>query len=168
MGACTGLDSLRRVGSETTDVRRAGVEDAVAVAQLLHDFNTEFSEPTPPVEALSRRVRELLAAEEIAVLLAGEPAFGLTVVRYRPSLWGSALDSYLEELYVAPGQRGHGSGRALLERTIEMVREAGAEHIELCTGETDTAARGLYESCGFTNREGSPDGPMMLYYERDL
>jgi hypothetical protein len=40
--------------------------------------------------------------------------------------------------------------------------------MDLGTGETDTAARALYESCGFTNREGGPDNPIMLYYERDL
>jgi hypothetical protein len=38
----------------------------------------------------------------------------------------------------------------------------------LGTSEDDVAARALYESAGFTNREGSPDGPTMLYYERDL
>jgi hypothetical protein len=48
------------------------------------------------------------------------------------------------------------------------VREAGADHIDLNPGETDADARSLYETLGFTNREGSPDGPRMLYYERDL
>jgi len=28
--------------------------------------------------------------------------------------------------------------------------------------------RRLYESMGFTNREGSPDGPSMLFYEREI
>jgi ribosomal protein S18 acetylase RimI-like enzyme len=51
---------------------------------------------------------------------------------------------------------------------MDAAREAGATHIDLGTGETDTAARALYESCGFSNREGAPDGPRMLYYERDL
>jgi ribosomal protein S18 acetylase RimI-like enzyme len=59
-------------------------------------------------------------------------------------------------------------GRALLERTIELAREAGADGIHLNTGETDTAARSLYESMGFTNREGSPDGPSMLFYELEF
>jgi hypothetical protein len=40
--------------------------------------------------------------------------------------------------------------------------------MEIGTSETDTAARGLYESAGFTNREGKPDGPVMLFYEREL
>ena len=51
---------------------------------------------------------------------------------------------------------------------MDAAREAGAPHVELTTGEDDTEARGLYESAGFTNREGPPDGPRMLYYERDL
>jgi hypothetical protein len=38
----------------------------------------------------------------------------------------------------------------------------------VCTGETDAEARGLYESCGFSNREHGPGGPAMLFYERDL
>ena len=40
--------------------------------------------------------------------------------------------------------------------------------MELGTSEDDLAARSLYESAGFTNREGSPDGPVMLFYEREL
>jgi hypothetical protein len=51
---------------------------------------------------------------------------------------------------------------------MDAAREAGASGIDLNTGTTDTVARALYESCGFTNREGSPDGPSMLFYERDL
>ena len=32
----------------------------------------------------------------------------------------------------------------------------------------DLAARRLYESLGFTNRTGGPDGPLMYVYEREL
>ena len=63
---------------------------------------------------------------------------------------------------------GAGIGRALLEATIEAAREVGATGIDLNTGATDTAARALYESAGFSNREGEPDGPAMLFYEREI
>lgn len=149
-------------------IRRAEVADAPEVARLLHDFNTEFSSPTPGVEALAARARELLATDDMTVLLGGERPDGLAVIRFRASIWSPALDAYLEELYVAPEQRGRGIGRALLEETIEAARAAGAARIELGTSETDTAAIALYESCGFTNREGAPDGPTMFFYERDL
>jgi ribosomal protein S18 acetylase RimI-like enzyme len=156
------------VAGEPTEIRRAGVEDAADVARLLHDFNTEYDDPTPPVEVLAERVRELLAGEGIVALLAGGEPLGIALFRVRPSLWSSAADVYLEELYVVPGHRGRGIGRALLEAAMEAAREAGADHFELTTGETDAAARALYESCGMTNREGSPGGPRMLYYELDL
>lgn len=150
------------------EVRRAGVEDAAAIARLLHDFNSEFDEPTPGVETLDGYVRRLLDEGEIAVLLAGEGPDGISLIRFRPSVWTGGPEAHLQELYVVPAQRGHGIGRALLEATMVAAREAGATGIDLNTGETDTAARALYESMGFTNREGSPDGPSMLFYERDL
>jgi ribosomal protein S18 acetylase RimI-like enzyme len=48
------------------------------------------------------------------------------------------------------------------------ARKRGAAHIDLGTSEHDVAARALYESARFTNREGGPDEPRTLYYERDL
>jgi ribosomal protein S18 acetylase RimI-like enzyme len=149
-------------------VRRAGVADAPEVARLLHDFNTEFGDPTPGPGALTDRLRELLEGEAITVLLVGERPDGFALLRFRPSLWNASLDAYLEELYVAPERRGEGMGRAVLEEAIDLARQAGARHIDLATSVDDSAARSLYESCGFTNNERPPDGPAMLFYERDL
>jgi len=149
-------------------VRRATPGDAATVARLLHDFNTEFGDPTPGVSVLTERLEELLGDGTFEVLLAGEGPEGLSQFRFLRSVWGNGLGVYLEELYVVPARRGEGIGRALLDATMEAARAGGADHIDLNTGETDTAARALYESAGFTNREGQPDGPRMLYYERDL
>jgi hypothetical protein len=48
------------------------------------------------------------------------------------------------------------------------ARDAGSTYMELSTSAADVEARALYESAGFTNREGGPDGPVMLFYEREL
>jgi ribosomal protein S18 acetylase RimI-like enzyme len=149
-------------------VRRAKVEDAAAIARLLRDFNLEYDEPTPPVEELTETIARLLGEGEITVLLVGDGPDGLSLFRFRPGIWSAGVETYLQELYVVPGLRGRGIGRALLEATIELARERGADGIDLNTGETDTAARTLYESMGFSNREGSPDGPSMLFYEREI
>lgn len=149
-------------------VRQATTADAPSIARLLHDFNTEFAEPTPGVEALTRHARRLLEEGEMAVLLTGEAPDGIALLRFRPSVWTGEPEAHLQELYVVPGLRGRGIGRALLEATIEFARAAGATNLDLNTGETDTAARSLYESMGFTNKEGGPEGPPMLYYEREI
>ena len=149
-------------------VRRATVADAELIGRLLHDFNSEFDEPTPGPRALAERFRELLAGDETMVLLGGDGPHGLAVLRFRPGLWTRALECYLAELYVVPERRGHGLGRALMEAAIELARQNGADHMDLGTSEDDVAARALYESLGFSNREGKPDGPINYFYEREL
>jgi ribosomal protein S18 acetylase RimI-like enzyme len=149
-------------------VREAQAGDAEAVARLLHDFNTEFGEPTPGVPCLTARVRHLLEAGEATVLLAGRPALGLAVLRFRPALWKDALDAYLEELYVVPARRGQGAGRALMEAAMDLARARGAADMHLGTEEDDVVARALYERLGFDNRGGRPGGPVSYFYEREL
>jgi ribosomal protein S18 acetylase RimI-like enzyme len=154
------------VARARVEVRRAAAEDAPTVARLLHDFNTEFEDETPGVEALTGFTRPLIESGEIIVLLANE-GDGISLWRLRPSPWTGRPEAYLQELYVVPAERGNGIGRALLEATMEAARGAGATGIDLNTGESDAAARALYESAGFTNLEGA-QGTRMLFYEREL
>ena len=149
-------------------LRLASPADAPAFGRLLHAFNVEFDEPTPAAALIAERAAPLIESGEVTVLLAGDGPDGFAQLRFRPSLYTGALDAYLEELYVLPERRSHGLGRALLEAAMEHAKQRGAAHIDLGTSEDDVAARALYESAGFTNREGAADGPRMLYYERDL
>ncbi|HVY96213.1 MAG TPA: GNAT family N-acetyltransferase [Solirubrobacterales bacterium] len=158
--------------AEDRRVHRATAAEAPAVARLLHDFNSEFGVPTPAPAELAPLLGERIASGEAIVHLANgggaagaaEP-LGLAVTRLRPSLFSQRPVAYLEELYVAPPRRGEGLGRALLEAVVALAREIDAERVELGTSTGDVAARGLYESAGFTNLE---DGDTMLFYELEL
>ena len=150
----------------TPEVRRATVDDVDVIARLLFDFNNEFETPTPEPPALAERLRELLPADT-RVLLIGAGPDGLALLRLRRSLWTINLECYLAELYVVPALRGQGLGRALMLAAMDLARAEGADYMDLGTSESDHAARALYESLGFTNREG-PGGPIMYYYEREL
>ena len=153
---------------EHVEVRCATVADAGAIARLLYDFNREFGDPTPPPEALADRVRLVVGSGESMVLLAGAGPDGLALLRFRPAIWSAGTECYLAELYVVPERRGRGIGRALMNESIAQARLRGADNMDLGTGESDVAARALYESLGFTNREGGSAGPAMLYYELAL
>ncbi|HEX3565747.1 MAG TPA: GNAT family N-acetyltransferase [Acidimicrobiales bacterium] len=150
------------------EIHPADLADAESIGQLLHDFNREFDEPTPTPSALADRVRLLLGAGDTTILIGGTGPDGLVVLRYRAAIWSEALECYLAELYVVPDHRGHGLGRALMESAIDQARDHGADYMDLGTSEDDVAARKLYESLGFTNREKPPDGPIMYVYEREL
>jgi ribosomal protein S18 acetylase RimI-like enzyme len=175
-------------GSSDHFVRLATPDDAPAVAQLLHDFAVEDSDPTPGAKWLADRLRRLIDEAHATVLVADADADaeaaaeaaadagagpesepdGVAVLRFRPSIWSDGLECYLAELYVAQGKRGRGIGRALLNAAIDHARVQGADHMELSTSEENAAACALYESLGFSNREGHPERPIQHFYDRDL
>jgi GNAT superfamily N-acetyltransferase len=148
-------------------VRLAGRDDADAIGRVLYAFNQEFDEPTPPPAVLAERMRQLLDGGDTIVLLAGDGPDGLAVLRLRAAIWSAGLECYLAELYVTPGQRGHGLGRALMETALRVARDRGADSMDIGVDEPDHVARRLYESLGFTNRTGADDA-VMYVYERDL
>jgi GNAT superfamily N-acetyltransferase len=158
------------MGSDT-NVRRGLPDDAEVLARLLRQFNDEYEEETPDQDLLVERIPDLIASGDGVFFLAGEDRenpVGFAYLQFNPSLYSRTRDAYLGELYVVPERRGDGFGRAMLEAVIEEARAQNAINISLGTSVTDTEARGLYESKGFTNLEGGSDGPSMLYYELDL
>ena len=92
--------------------------DALAAAQLLHDFDVEHDEPTPGPADLAARLAELVVGDHVVLLMAraqgtGE-AVGVAVVRVQPSVWSRAQEAYLAELYVVPSRRTEGDGGPLM------------------------------------------------------
>jgi len=143
--------------------------DSEEVAELLDRFQAELYEYTPGAKILTPRVREHIAGDLSVFLLAGPGHVGVAQLRFREYLLTGAPTCYLEELYVVPDRRGEGHGRMLMQTALRIARERGATTMELGTALDDTAARGLYETLGFTNleKEGRPE-TQMLYYEREL
>jgi len=150
------------------DVRLAGAPEAPELARMFNEFNAEFGEEVLPPDGLRERIRAGIARGDMAFLCVGERPDGFAQLAFQPSLYSDRPNAYLGELWVRPERRGHGLGRALLEAAMQEARARGCDHMDLTTSMDDDAARGLYESAGFSNREGDADGPLMVYYERDL
>ncbi len=52
-------------------------------------------------------------------------------------------------LWVAPGARGRGLARQLVEARADWARERGAVRLELAVAENNEAAKALYRDLGF-------------------
>jgi GNAT superfamily N-acetyltransferase len=150
------------------EVRPASAADAELLARMLHDFNTEFSDPSPGTEVLRRRVLAFIESGAMTYLLGGGGPDGFAQVSFRPSVWADQPVGYLEELYVVPARRGEGVGRAIMAAVLELARARGAAGMEVVTGEDDTAARSLYESVGFANEIEGEAKARALFYELDF
>ena len=143
-----GAEPGRSYGASSASPCRAA--DAAVVTRLLHDVNTEYSEPTPPPDVLAERI--LLAAGQ--TLGGADPCGSPCSASARPC--GPRPRCYLAELYVAPDRRGQVLGRALMEPPWTLARAGGLTTWTSAPARTTWLARGLYESLGFSNREASP------------
>lgn len=72
-------------------------------------------------------------------------AIGLVHWLTHPATWSAGPYCYLEDLFVTPGTRGTGAGRALIEHVAEWARECGSSKVYWLTHETNTTARALYD-----------------------
>lgn len=150
------------MGSGRWTARVAEVDDAGEIAQLLHDFNTEYDTPTPGPAKLAARLRELLAGDVTFALLAGTPAVGVALVTLRPNVWYAGRVALLDELYVVPDRRGHGIGTGLVELLIATARERDVDLIEINVDESDVDAQRFYERHGFSIID--PDSHERAFY----
>jgi GNAT superfamily N-acetyltransferase len=87
---------------------------------------------------------------------------GVAQVRFRWSIWTSAPDCWLEDLFVRESARGAGLGRALVDAAIDLARDRGCKRIELDVNEDNTAALALYRACGFTLEPKPPGRTLFL------
>jgi ribosomal protein S18 acetylase RimI-like enzyme len=132
-------------------IRLASRDDADDVTRLLLGFRDWWGRDEPPEDAWRRGVALLLDDELSDVLLGGEPASGVAVLRYRHSLWWDALDCNLEDLFVEESARRSGMGERLVVASIERAASRGCYRVELDVNEANTAAVALYEKLGFTS-----------------
>jgi len=76
----------------------------------------------------------------------------------------------MKRLYVRPAFRRDGIGRALAAAIVETAQELGYDVMRLDTVESMTAARRLYASLGFEERDSYYHNPLpdVVYMERAL
>jgi molybdopterin-guanine dinucleotide biosynthesis protein A len=76
----------------------------------------------------------------------------------------------LKRMYLRPSERGHGTGRRLLDTALLWAREDGIDTVRLDTTERMQAARHLYEKYGFVQVPGEAprQGQQRLLYELRL
>ncbi len=76
----------------------------------------------------------------------------------------------MKRLFVRPPARGHGLGRRLAEKVIDVARQAGYSLMRLDTLERLVEAMRLYETLGFRRTEAYYVNPIpgAVYWELDL
>lgn len=82
------------------------------------------------------------------VAVDGEEIIGFANFSFTHSTWSVNRDVYLEDLFVAPGSRKAGIGRALILHVADFARVSGATKVSWMTHRDNVTARRLYDSIG--------------------
>ncbi|WP_426995726.1 N-acetyltransferase family protein [Pseudarthrobacter sp. N5] len=133
-------------------IRPATVDDVPAILQMIHELAIYEKEPgavrnTPEMltDALFGENPRVFAhmAENAAGAVQG---FALWFLNY--STWEGAHGIYLEDLYVMPGSRGEGHGKALLHHLAAIAVERGYARVEWSVLDWNEPSINFYRKLG--------------------
>lgn len=131
----------------TIEIRPLLAADHAAWMLLWRGYQAFYETDIPEATSAVTWARLLDPAEPMAGALAwdGGQAIGLVHhIRHR-SCWTIGDYVYLQDLFVAEGGRGLGTGRALIAHVEEVARAAGCSRVHWLTHETNSDAMKLYD-----------------------
>lgn len=133
-------------------IRNARAADVPVIRDMIREL-AEYEKLPGEAHATEEQLREALFGERPAVFAhiaesqEGEPV-GFAVWFLSFSTWRGAHGIYLEDLYVRPGARGGGHGKALLAELARTCVERGYERLEWSVLDWNTPALDFYRSVG--------------------
>ncbi|AWZ09444.1 MULTISPECIES: GNAT family N-acetyltransferase [unclassified Streptomyces] len=133
-------------------IRSAVVGDVPVIQAMIREL-AEYERVPEEARATEEQLREALFGERpaafahIAQTPEGEPVgFSLWFLSF--STWRGVHGIYLEDLYVRPGVRGGGHGKALLAELARICVERGYERLEWSVLDWNLSAIDFYRSVG--------------------
>jgi GNAT superfamily N-acetyltransferase len=136
-------------------IRRATVADLASVLRLLAQLAPDWSQDhavapvTPPAtqawtRMLNQDGRAVLVAER-----AGHVVGTLDLVVIANLTDDAAPTGLIQAMVVDQPDRGSGIGRALIEATLDLAREAGCCRLELLSSKARVETHRFYQAVGF-------------------
>jgi ribosomal protein S18 acetylase RimI-like enzyme len=124
------------------------------VATLFDQYRQFYKQP-PNAAAARKYIAQRLTKGDAVIFLAEDAGKALGFVQLYPSLASISMKPIwiLYDLFVAPGVRTTGVGRALMERARQHGEETKACQIILETATDNLKAQRLYEKLGYKRDE---------------
>ncbi|MFE2169563.1 GNAT family N-acetyltransferase [Streptomyces sp. NPDC059447] len=133
-------------------IRTAVISDVPVIHAMIREL-AEYEKVPHEARATEEQLREALFGERPAVFAHvaedrdGE-VVGFAMWFLNFSTWRGVHGIYLEDLYVRPGVRGGGHGKALLRELARICVERGYERLEWSVLDWNSPAIDFYRSLG--------------------
>lgn len=136
-------------------LRDATDADVPALIAMMAALYAHDRSPFHPAEH-EATLRELLAHPaygRVWVIEDGGKTVGYLVLGLGFSLEFRGRDAFVDELYLLPGARGVGAGRAALEHAAAFCRAEGVKALHLEVERSNLAAQSFYRALGFADHD---------------
>ena len=130
----------------------ANPDDLPELCSLLALLFTQEADFQADCEAQMRGLTTILEQPELGQLLVTRRdgrVLGMVNLLYTISTALGGKVALLEDLVVAPQERGAGIGSQLLQQAIQWARAAGCLRVTLLTDQSNVAAQRFYQRHGF-------------------
>ncbi|MDX3329815.1 GNAT family N-acetyltransferase [Streptomyces sp. ME02-6979-3A] len=134
-------------------IRTATAEDVPAIHAMVREL-AEYEKALDEAKATEEQLREALFGERpaayahVAVSDDDGEVVGFALWFLNFSTWRGVHGMYLEDLYVRPGRRGGGYGKALLRELARICVERGYGRLEWSVLNWNAPSIAFYESLG--------------------
>ncbi|MFE9364873.1 GNAT family N-acetyltransferase [Streptomyces sp. NPDC006978] len=134
-------------------IRTATAEDVPAIHAMVREL-AEYEKALDEAKATEEQLREALFGERpaayahVAVSDDDGEVVGFALWFLNFSTWRGVHGVYLEDLYVRPGRRGGGYGKALLRDLARICVERGYGRLEWSVLNWNAPSIAFYESLG--------------------
>ena len=135
------------------DISLATASDVPALCELLSLLFSQEADFQPDYEAQRRGLMQILDNPDVGLILVARQKnqiVGMVNLLFTVSTALGERVALLEDLVIAPNQRGNGIGSQLLKQTIETARLHNCHRITLLTDLANESAQRFYRKHGFS------------------
>lgn len=153
------------------EIKLATTSDLDILSGMAVAFRDQLGRESPSVEELKASIHTLLMKGDAEFLMAVADegsAAGFVQMRYRYSMWLSAVEACIEDLFVIPSHRCRRLGTKLVESALERALNKGCASAVVDTNERNITAIRLYRRLGFSSSSGRWDEGHQLWFRKRL
>ncbi len=133
-------------------IRNAGVNDADDILRLIRELAIYEKAEHEVLASKETIITSLFSNDSTAKAIVCEnqqgSVIGYAIYFYNYSTWLAKKGLYLEDLYVAESERGHGVGKKLLTHLAKIAVHEGCGRFEWSVLDWNAPAIAFYESLG--------------------
>lgn len=137
-------------GASEVLLREAGAGDAATIEALIRNLAAELGTPDR-VTSSAEDFRRDASAFRCLIAERDGRAVGLSLWFWSFSSWRGERGVYLQDIWVAAGERGTGLARRLIAETARRGAAEGARYVRLSVDRDNAAARRFYAQLGLAH-----------------